>query len=103
MKEHFTNMSIVNFHPKSNRVHSEFDNKLLDMIDLINHKSTVYWKTKRPINILIDQMDDSLTDSVRANFVDNNGPIDTAFADKIYTDTISDNTQNIDHNIDTGD
>jgi hypothetical protein len=102
MKAHFTNMSIVNFHPKSNRVHSEFDNELLDMIDLIDHKSTVYSKTKRPINILIDQMDDSPTDSVRANFVDNSGPIDTAFADEIYTDTIDDNTQNIDHNIDTG-
>jgi hypothetical protein len=64
IKAHFTNMSIVNFHPKSNRVHSEFDNELLDMIDLIDHKSTVYSKTKRPINILIDQMDDSPTDSV---------------------------------------
>jgi hypothetical protein len=73
------------------------------MIDLMDHKGTVYWKTKRLINIFIDQMNNSPTDSVRANFVDNNGPIETAFADKIYSDTIDDNMQNIDHNIDTGD
>ncbi len=36
MKEHFTNMSIVNFHPKSNCVHSEFDHKLLDIYDWFN-------------------------------------------------------------------
>jgi hypothetical protein len=47
-------------------------------------------------------MDNLPTDSVIENFVDNNGPIDTAFADEIYTETMGDNTQSMDHNFDTG-
>ena len=70
IKAHFNNISLVNFHPKSNRVHAEFDNDLWDMIDLIDHRSTLYTKTKRPLNIPIDHLDDSTTDSVKVNFIE---------------------------------
>ena len=88
MKAHFSNMSLVNFHPKSNRVQAEFDNDLLDMIDLIDHKSTLYPKTRRPTNIPIDHLDDSSIDSVRATFVEDteaqteNSTEDATFVDQ---------------------
>ena len=85
IKAHFSNMSLVNFHPKSNRVSAEFDNELYDMIDLIDHKSTLYTKTKRPLNIPIDHLDDSSNDSVRANFIDEEGPINLDFIDDIHS------------------
>ena len=70
IKGHFSNMSLVHFHPRANRLQTEFDNELLDMIDLIDHKSTLYPKTKRPTNIPIDRMDDSSIETVRATFDD---------------------------------
>ena len=83
---HFSNMSLVNFHPRSNRVHAEFDNDLWDMVDLMDHRSTLYTKTKRPVNIPIDHLDDSPSDSVQAKFIVEN--------DLIEENSVNDNQQN---------
>ena len=70
IKAHFSNLSLVSFHPKANRVQAEFDNEIYDMIDLIDHNSTLYPKEKRPVNIPIDHLDDTPLDSVRATFIE---------------------------------
>ena len=72
MRGHFTNMSVLNFHPKANRVHTNFDNDIQHMIDLLGDKSTIHTKTRRPVDFPTDPMDDSPPDSVIARFVDEN-------------------------------
>jgi len=84
MKAHFTNLSIIGFRPKSNRVHTEFDNDLEDIIAQIGEKSTLNSNTRRPLDIPIDPMDNAPLDNVNAVFVDNNGPIGHDFANDIF-------------------
>ena len=99
IKAHFSNMSLVNFHPKSNRVQAEFDNDLLDMIDLIDHKSTLYPKTRRPTNIPIDHLDDSSIDSVRATFVeDTEAQTENSTEDATFVDQ-NDDEANVSQNV----
>jgi hypothetical protein len=109
MKAHFTNMSIVNFHPTANRVHSDFDSDIQDMVDLLGNKSTSLSKTRRLVTFPTDPMDDSPTDSVKADFFNDNSnhdisgsnpvdvPITTDLID-LSTDRPNDNATLIDLN-----
>jgi hypothetical protein len=63
-------MSIVNFHPTVNCNHSDFDSDILvqDMVDLLGNKISSLSKTRGLVCFSIDLMDNSLTDSVKADF-----------------------------------
>jgi hypothetical protein len=102
MKAHFTNMSIVNFHPTANRVHSDFDSDLQDMVDLLGNKSTSLSKTRRLVKFPTDPMDDSPTDSVKVDFLKDNSNLDisgiTTDLIDLSTDRPNDNATLIDLN-----
>ncbi len=90
MRAHFTNMMLINFHPSTNRVQTNFDDHVIGISPMLRDRYTIKSKSCRNLNI---NLYGNKLDQVNTRFYDENQqPIQKDLSDKVLSINIDEHS-----------